>query len=551
MSLYSRATRPDIGGIMNKLFRLNRKDARPTEGEMGGKRFILWVAAIGAILFAAALILRASDPGLSAVTDFLSMHTVIEVFIVAVCFAIFGLRMSAHRFTKEFQSLYIGAAFFSVGFFQLMHFLTYQGMPDFSGQNSMNRASYYWVFARVTFPAIIFAATTFPRRDYSRKQVWSLLLWLPFTIGVISMDIFNIEPLPLLYEAGQGATALMMGFEAAIIALFMLAIFSIWRWDRGMKEKGSAYLVSALVLGILAEVSMTIYPGAYDAFGLIGHLFGFASFVLIFLALFRRSIEMPYWKLEEAKKVVEKTNTDLIAEKSKSDRYFDFLAHDIANLLAPIMSYGVMISSHPTAPGEIRRYSRKIVDQTDKAAKFITNMRRLSEAEMVSPIAPPAYDISANLKAIEEKFRKENAKRRISFKAMMPENQQVSVAGGEFVEDILSSILQNCTKHTKAEEARIAMVISPLTDEAGKAFWRISIEDEGPGISDVQKANIANPFDTSQRFARGVGSTISFMSAMAKHFGGKLSIEDRVPGTQAKGTRVVVILPLAASTKRN
>jgi len=518
-------------------------------GEGGGKKLIIWVAIIGAILFFAALALRASDPGLSTVTDFLSIHTVLEVFSVAVCFAIFGLRISAHRFTREFQSLYIGAAFFSVGFFQLMHFLTYQGMPDFSGPSSMNRADYFWVFARITFPAIIFAATTFPRRDYSRTQLWSLLLWLPFTIGVIAVDVAHLEPLPTLYEAGSGATPLLMGFEVAIIALLLLAILSVWRWDRSIREKGSAYIIGALVLGIFAEISMVVYSGPYDAFALVGHVFGFASFVLIFLALFRRSIETPYWKLEETKRVVEKTNVELNIEKNRSDRYFDFLAHDIANILAPVMSYGVMISSHPTAPGDIRKYARKIVDQTDRAAKFITNMRRLSEAEKVSAIAPPSYDLGANLKSIEDRFRKEHAKKRISFKANAPADVPIIVAGGEYVEDILFSILSNSAKHTMADEARIALMIEPQVDESGKAFWRISIDDEGPGMVDMQKLSIANPFDTSQRFARGVGSTISFMSAIAKHFGGKLWIEDRVPGTRAKGTRVIVTLPSIAPPK--
>lgn len=518
--------------------------------EIDGKKIVIWVAVIGAILFSVTLLLRVGDPGLSTLGDFLSAHAVLEVFSVAVCFAIFGLRVSAHRFTKEFQSLYIGAAFLSVGCFLLMHFLTYEGMPNLSGPGSMNRADYFWVFARVTFPAIIFAATTFPSKDYSKKQLWSLLLWIPFTFGVIAIDVAKLEELPMLYEAGQGATTLMIGFEVAIIVLFLLAIFSVWRWDRGVKDRGSAYIIGALILGIFGEVSTISFPGPFDAFAIVGHVFLFASFVLIFLALFIRSIEEPYRKLEEAKKAVEKTNIELNLEKIKSDRYFDFLAHDIANILAPVMSYGVMISSHPTAPGDIRRYSRKIVDQTDRAAKFITNMRRLSEAERVSTIDPPSYDLGSNLKPIEDKFRKEHVKKRISLRMSVPENTPIVVAGGEYVEDIMFSILGNCAKHTKAEEARITLTITPQTD-GGRDFWRISIEDEGPGMPDNQKLSIANPFDTSSRFARGVGSTISFMSAIAKHFGGKLWVEDRVQGTQSKGTRVVVILPAVALKQNN
>ena len=516
--------------------------------EIEGKRILILTTVVGTILFSLALLLRLADQDLSAVGEFLSSHTLLEIFSVAVCFSIFGLRLAAHRFTKEFQSLYIGAAFLSVGVFQIMHLLTYEGMPDFAGPGSMNRADYFWVFARITFPAIIFAATTFPSRDYSRGQLWSLLIWVPFTLGVIAIDVAKLETLPLLYEPGQGATALMIGFEGVIIALFLLSIFSVWRWDRGMKDKGSGYLIGAMILGIFGEISTIAFPGPFDAFALTGHMFLFASFIMIFMSLFIRSIEEPYRKLAEAKKAVEKTNVDLNLEKIKSDRYFDFLAHDIANILAPVMSYGVMISSHPTAPGDVKRYSRKIVDQTDRAAKFITNMRRLSEAERVSTVTPPEYDLGKNLKPIEDRFRKEHQKKRISMKINAPENVPIVVAGGEYVEDIIFNILSNCAKHTRAEEARIVLTVTSQAD-GGKDFWQISIEDEGPGMPDNQKLSIANPFDTASRFARGVGSTISFMSAIAKHFGGKLWVEDRVKGTQSKGTRVVVILPAAITLK--
>jgi signal transduction histidine kinase len=518
---------------------------------INGKKFVLMTVAIAAIVFIVALVWRSLDQNLSSVSDFLAYHIILDVFSVAVCFAIFGLRISAHRFTKEFQSLYIGAAFFAVGFFLLFHILTYEGMPDFSGQGSMNRASYYWIFALITFPAIILAATTFPRKDYNRIQLWSLLIWLPFSLGVVAVDVAHMEALPVFYDNAQQATMLYYGFEAGIIALFALAIFSVWRWDRHIREKGSAYMISALALGILGELALIIYPGAYDAFGLFGHMLGFVSFVLIFLALFRGSVEIPYQTLDDAKKVVEKTNVELGTEKMRSDRYFDFLAHDIANILAPIMSYGVMISSHPNAPGDIRRYSRKIVDQTDKAAKFITNMRRLTEAEKTPLDGSAAYNLTANMKSIEERFRREHAKKRMSFTVKMPENREVLVNGGEYVEDILFAVLGNAAKHTKMEEARIKLEVIPDTTPDGYLLWRITVEDEGQGIPDQQKASIANPFDATQRFSRGVGSTISFMSAIAKHFGGNLMILDRIPGDHTKGTRVIVHLPAPMFGQKN
>lgn len=65
----------------------------------------------------------------------------------------------------------------------------------------------------------------------------------------------------------------------------------------------------------------------------------------------------------------------------RSETYFDFLAHDIANLLSPIMAYAELISDDSAAPSNTRVRAARIVQQARRASSFILSLRTLEVAE--------------------------------------------------------------------------------------------------------------------------------------------------------------------------
>jgi K+-sensing histidine kinase KdpD len=85
-------------------------------------------------------------------------------------------------------------------------------------------------------------------------------------------------------------------------------------------------------------------------------------------------------------------------------------------------------------------------------------------------------------------------------------------------------------------------------EEAGdKLFWRIEVSDDGPGFPDELKAFFAVSAPNPERFrrgmARGVASSLLVYSALVGRFGGRIWIEDRVPGDYTKGAKVMLQLP--------
>ncbi len=78
----------------------------------------------------------------------------------------------------------------------------------------------------------------------------------------------------------------------------------------------------------------------------------------------------------------------------------------------------------------------------------------------------------------------------------------------------------------------------------GIMYYSVIVEDNGPGIPDTQKSKLLIPFEDTKTQTKGLG--LRLVEALVTRFGGKVRVEDRVPGDYTKGAKFVVMLPAAA-----
>jgi PAS domain S-box-containing protein len=70
-------------------------------------------------------------------------------------------------------------------------------------------------------------------------------------------------------------------------------------------------------------------------------------------------------------------------------------------------------------------------------------------------------------------------------------------------------------------------------------FLRISVTDEGPGMDEVTKAELFNPFFSTKPIGQGTGLGLSVVYGLLTHWGGAIDV-DSAPSA---GTRIAVTLP--------
>ncbi len=109
---------------------------------------------------------------------------------------------------------------------------------------------------------------------------------------------------------------------------------------------------------------------------------------------------------------------------------------------------------------------------------------------------------------------------------------------GPLMRYALRNVLVNSMKYVTSRTVDVD--IRATVDRAGAC--KIELTDNGPGIPDELKSGVFrrdNPDD------RAIG--LYLVKRIVNRYGGRVWIEDRVPGNRAKGARVVIILPHASA----
>jgi signal transduction histidine kinase len=115
------------------------------------------------------------------------------------------------------------------------------------------------------------------------------------------------------------------------------------------------------------------------------------------------------------------------------------------------------------------------------------------------------------------------------------------VIADELLHDVFSNLVGNAVKHT-GSRANISIDLDRI-EKDGKSCYRVSVEDDGPGVSDDFKGIIFNRALKGTSRAKGMGLGLYLVKSLVASYGGRVWVEDRVPGDYAKGAKFVVILP--------
>ena len=241
------------------------------------------------------------------VHEYLDLHNVAELLSIIVSFGVFTVGWYGYRQNSNRQGLVIGLVFLAVGLIDLLHMLSYEGMPNFLSENTVSKASTFWIAARLTSAiGLLFAAFTAPGSTRRWPNSWLLLSAVCLYIGIGAVVISNYpDLLPPMFIPGVGQTPLKIFLERFLIVFFAAGMVIFGR-RRGL-ERDVVALQLALLISIASEFSFTLYKSAFDSYNLLGHIYKVAAYYLIFRSLFLSSFQKPYYELLKARNQIEQS----------------------------------------------------------------------------------------------------------------------------------------------------------------------------------------------------------------------------------------------------
>ena len=107
--------------------------------------------------------------------------------------------------------------------------------------------------------------------------------------------------------------------------------------------------------------------------------------------------------------------------------------------------------------------------------------------------------------------------------------------------DVFSNIVDNSIKHSKGD-VEINITLNDVKID-NKKFYRVSVEDNGPGIKPDLQKRVFDRMYYEGGIMRGKGLGLYLVKILVECFHGNVFVEDRVQGDSSKGSRFVVMLP--------
>lgn len=223
--------------------------------------------------------------------NYLLFHSLAELFSISVAWAVFFLVWNTRKIVNNDALVFVGIAYFFVGFIDMLHTLAYKGMGVYDARWGANLPTQLWILARymesvalLLYPVLI-GKTIRPIKAFAG--------WFVTTTSFLAA-IFLRPIFPDCYIDGTGLTAFKIVSEYIICLLLGVAFVLLFQ-KRDQIDKTVFRLISlSIIVTIFAELAFTFYVSVYGLSNLVGHFFKIISFVLIYQALVRTGLTQPY-----------------------------------------------------------------------------------------------------------------------------------------------------------------------------------------------------------------------------------------------------------------
>lgn len=236
---------------------------------------------------------------------------------------------------------------------------------------------------------------------------------------------------------------------------------------------------------------------------------------------------------------IKETENELEEEKSRAELYLDLLTHDIGNYNAAAMGYLQLAEETLKLEGRDKKLIAAPLQELRNSTELIANIRdiQLLDTKREKNIL---VDICQMLEEIiDEHGHPLDREVVISFN----DEDRCSVMASGLLRDAFSNIIGNAIKHSSGP-LEVGVTLSSESQD-GRSYARVSIEDNGPGITAEIKERLFARSMRGLTKSAGHGLGLYLVKRLVEGLDGKVWAEDRVPGDHTKGAKFVVLLPTA------
>jgi two-component system NtrC family sensor kinase len=210
------------------------------------------------------------------------------------------------------------------------------------------------------------------------------------------------------------------------------------------------------------------------------------------------------------------------------------VAHELNNPLAIIMGSTQLLAGSDNLDNLTKETLGRILRQSERASRIIRDL--LAYSRPSQPNKAP-IDLNRVVRDVLEWRRPNYEAAQVSVRAALADSLPYTKADRVQVEQVVMNLVNNAVDALREHPLPREVVV---TTQETSNFLRVSVRDNGPGMTPEILKKIFNPFFTTKPIGRGTGLGLAICNTYIQEHRGKMWVESQ-PG---EGTTFFFDLPL-------
>lgn len=223
-----------------------------------------------------------------------TLKIIVQIFMLVAILSV-GIQIwFSTRFNLDIKNVHMGALFFTLGIFQVVHIITLEGMPNYVYYEYGRFSDLFDLMTHNLLPLGMIVVFSIRYRQIAfayRKRVFSTSVFLALLF--VSICFWQ---LPFIHKLFAQFNLKLILQTSAILAQFVLFFLLIqnFKWSR---KKNFLYLIATSYF-LLGNGLFTLSASYKDAYYFMGEMSQVGAFITLFYGIYYASVERPYKKLE-------------------------------------------------------------------------------------------------------------------------------------------------------------------------------------------------------------------------------------------------------------
>jgi two-component system, NtrC family, sensor kinase len=224
------------------------------------------------------------------------------------------------------------------------------------------------------------------------------------------------------------------------------------------------------------------------------------------------------------------------------------IAHELGTPLNVIEARAAMISNGETTPEESASYARIVVRAADRMTRIIRQLLAFARPRQVQK---SRCDVTSIAQHTVELLQPLAEKRKVTLRVEALSPAYTEADAGQ-IEQAITNLVMNATQamdHPGNVELKIDHArAKPPADHGGgdDDYLRVSVRDEGHGISPEHLPRVFEPFFTTKDVGDGTGLGLAVTYGIVREHGGWIAVASKV----GQGSTFTIHLPAYPARER-